>query len=62
MAKAIACYEGLKLSLTIFCNNVVIETDCLGLLKIFDPGGEDRSPSRIIGKDFHGLIPRAKAI
>jgi hypothetical protein len=62
MAEAIACYEGLKLSLTVLCNKVVIETDCLALLKIFDPGGENRSPCKIIGQDFNRLIPRDKEI
>jgi ribonuclease HI len=62
MAEAIACYEGLKLSLTVSCNKVVIKTDCLALLKFFDPGGENRSPCKIIGQDFNRLIPRDKEI
>jgi hypothetical protein len=49
MAEVIACYEGLKLSLTVSCNKVVIETDCLALLKKNYPKGENRSPCKIIG-------------
>jgi hypothetical protein len=62
MGEAISCYEGLKLALSVSCKNVMVETDCVSLLKVFDPGGGDRSPSSIIGQDFHRLIPMGTVI
>jgi hypothetical protein len=41
---------------------VVIETDCLALLKISYPVGENRSPWKIISQDFNHVIPRDKEI
>jgi hypothetical protein len=41
---------------------VVIKTDCLALLKLFNPGGKNRSPCKIIDQDFNRLIPRDKEI
>jgi ribonuclease HI len=53
MAEAIACLESLKVAVKCTLGNLLFETDCNSLLKIFDPGVQDRSASSFIAKEFH---------
>jgi ribonuclease HI len=62
MAEAIACLEGLKLAIDLTHGNLLFETDCSSLLKIFDPASEDRSPVSLIAKEFHALKPEDRTI
>jgi hypothetical protein len=57
MAEAVACLEGLKLAIDLTHGNLLFETDCSLLLKIFDPGSEARSPASLIAKKFFSLKP-----
>jgi ribonuclease HI len=60
--EALACLEGLKLAIQHSHGNILIETDCLSLLKTFDPGGEDRSEASVVGREFNLLIPDGRKV
>ena len=61
MGEAISCYEGIKL-VTFDSKSVLINTDCLSLLEVLDLRGEDRSPTKVVDKVYHRLIPKDKVI
>ena len=62
MAEAVACLESLKIAVNLTDGNLLLETDCSSLLKIFDPGSLDRSPTSLIAKEFHMLKPHDRIV
>lgn len=55
VTEAIACVEGLKVAMNLDLGNLIFETYCNSLIKIFDPGSVDRSPASFMAKYFHRL-------
>jgi hypothetical protein len=60
MCEAIACLESLKVAAKFTTENLVFETNCSSLIKIFDPGATDRSAVTIIANDFNDLRPEGR--
>jgi hypothetical protein len=58
----LAFLEGLKLAVQHTQGNIKVETDCLSLLKIFEPGGVYRSEASILGQEFNMLKPDGRPI
>jgi hypothetical protein len=60
--EAEACVQGLKLGILHCLGNITIETDCLSFIKSFDPGGEFRSRTSLLGKEFMSLKPKGRYV
>jgi hypothetical protein len=57
MGEAIACLEGLKLGAANSALNLVIETDCAGVIEAFDDDNRIMSELCFIAKDFKRMKP-----
>ena len=62
IAEALACYEGLKIASAGTDSHITVETDCQSLLKVFDPGDNDRTDLGTIARDFNLLITEGKTV
>ena len=52
LGEAIACLEGLKLSLAHSDSDIIIETDCSAVLEAFKEDSTNRTEVRLIAKEF----------